>query len=163
MLSLRKLRALHTRWADVYRQFNMQEHIPYATPSDLKGANPAQQRDVILFDLENVVHELAHLLAQGVTVADFASLRSLPVLQSLKSPHRVSTNVSNALELDANAIALLAGGQLGLWSPRRLHDATHVYGFNLEGSVSDPKTVIITQMRDPHIKAQAKSLTRYLM
>jgi len=163
VLTLAKLRDLHGRWGAVYRQFNMHEHIaPYANLDTLKGRSLAQQKDVILFDLENVVHELAHLLSQGVTVPEFSSMFNLPVLQCLQSPYRVSRVVSNALELDANAITLLVGGKLGLWSPRRLHDATHVYGFNLEGYIGDPKEAILAQMRDPHIKGLSRELVQYL-
>jgi hypothetical protein len=142
----------------------MHEHIaPYSDLQVLKCKSPAQQRDAILFDLENVVHELAHLLSQGVTIPEFPSMHSLPVLQCLQHPYRVSRVVSNALELDANAITLLVGGKLGLWSPRRLHDATHVYGFNLEGFAGDPKEAILSQMKDPYIKGLARALIQYLV
>lgn len=112
-------------------------------------------------DIEDVIHELAHMLAQGVSIKDLDNADSLKIVSATSRHGKVSQLVADHLELDANAITLLTGESLGLWPADRLTRAADVIAF-FEGFDGDPKAAILSQMRDANVRRSATHLTRWL-
>lgn len=160
-MNLRRLRKIHRGFGTLHARFGMGKDIgQYGVRKN--SARVTETRKMIN-DIEDVIHEFAHVVAQGVRVTQLRKYDRLPILSTNSKFGKVSALVSDCLEIDTNAITLLAGEEFGLWGADRLSKATQVISLNLEGFQGDAKEAILTQMCDRHVRKKARSLVQWLV